>query len=123
AGGEGVHQTVKLIVVTYRLGVDRGDERATMHLYGYPTFAFQRDQRLPDRDAADAKRLRDLLLWHPCARSELPVENQPPNVERNLLADTAADHPVVRRRQGLFDHGDTICDWYRAVRHPVGISV
>ena len=77
-------------MVADRLLVERCDERAPVRLDGDPALLFERDQRLPDGDPADAERLGDVVLGHPAPGVEVAVEDQLADVERRRFTAAPA---------------------------------
>ncbi len=63
-------------MIPYPVLVDTMDECATTRLERDPTFAVQGDDRFPDRDAADAERRGDLVLWHAVTAAECTGDDE-----------------------------------------------
>ena len=91
AHGESVHEAEQLVGIPRRLLVEGVHERAPMQLDRDPALALERDERLADRDAADAEGLRDLLLGDPLTGTEPALEDQPPDVHGGVLAAALAN--------------------------------
>jgi hypothetical protein len=64
-----------------------------------PALAFQRDQRLTDRDARYAQCVGDRVLRQPLALSEHTVEDEAQHVLAHLFAAAHPSVPRPRRRQ------------------------
>ena len=82
---ESVYEPEQLVGIARRLLVEGVDEHASVHLDRDPALPLQHDERLAYRDAADAQRLRDLLLGDPLTRSEPALEDQPADVHGGVL--------------------------------------
>ena len=72
-------------MVAHGLLVEHRDERAAVLLDVHPALLFERDQRLPDRNAADV-RVRAIVLGNAFSGPEPAFEDQSPDVERGGLA-------------------------------------
>src|SRR5690606_2858986 len=120
-GGEAVGDAVEVVVVPHAVGVERGDEGAAVGLEPHPALALQGDERLPQRDAADAQLGGDGVLRHPVAGAEAALEDHAPHVERRHLGTggrarrSGRSRPHRGRRAPRRRHeSHIICD------HPLG---
>jgi hypothetical protein len=77
-------------VVADVVDLQAGHEGATVRLEADPALAVEGDDRLADRDAADAQLLGDLVLAEAVALAELAVHDQLTDVTGDLVGAALA---------------------------------
>src|SRR4029453_18905273 len=94
-------ETEELVVGAQRVLVETVHKRAAVGRGREPALAVEGDDRLTDRDPADAQALRDVVLVDPITLAQLAVEDERAHVDGDEVTAARAVEERDRREAGV----------------------